>query len=143
MDIDVRLPVINHALKVLNAFPIQAKQLKPERPFDEKMVKILLNLKQQLIGSCSNPLETQPDSIDFCMMVHSFKSKFHEQGTLKSQKYQLLTLLPPQWSVKKVSETMGAPESMVIKAKTLVKTNGILSCPDRRQGWLFYSMDLV
>jgi len=55
-----------------------------------------------------------------------FKEKFHASAN-KSQKVQILTILPKSWSVIKVQEEFEASNYMTGKAKKLLKEQGIFS----------------
>ena len=66
-------------------------------------------------------------------IIMQLKEKF--QATIeRSEKIQILTVLPRSWSTQKVQEEFGASNYMVRKAKELVKQKGILSTPNPRHG---------
>ena len=54
--------------------------------------------------------------------------------TKKSDKIQVLTVLPKSWTRSKVVEEFGVSEYMVRKAKKLVSEKGIMSTPNPRLG---------
>ena len=66
-------------------------------------------------------------------MVKQLKIKFHETEE-KSVNVQILTLLPMSWSIKRIENEFKASNYMVHKAKSLVKSGGILSTPNPIQG---------
>lgn len=66
-------------------------------------------------------------------MIAQLKEKFHT-STKRSEKVQVLTILPQSWNIKKVQEEFGASNYMVRKAKELVKQKGILATPDPKPG---------
>ena len=55
-------------------------------------------------------------------------------STERSEKVQVLTVLPKSWSIRKVQKTFGASNYMVRKAKELVEQKGILSIPNPKPG---------
>jgi len=61
------------------------------------------------------------------------KDKF-EETTVRSEKVQVLTVLPKSWSIRRIEEEFGASNYMVRKAKDLVKRKGILSSPNPKPG---------
>ena len=61
------------------------------------------------------------------------KEKFHS-STDRSQKVQILTVLPKSWSTRKVEEEFAVSNYMARKAKDLVKDQGILSSPNPKHG---------
>lgn len=131
---DIKLPIINQGLKLLNESPIAARQLKSEKWVDDKVKKLASNLQKQLVGSCDLIFGSKQAVLDLQSMLNTFKQKFHEEETTKTQKIQLLTLLPMDWSLKKVSDIMGASDYMIRQAKELVRTEGILSTPASKLG---------
>ena len=75
------------------------------------------------------PYEIDDDS----EIIGQLKEKFHTSAD-RSQKVQILTVLPKSWSVKKVQEEFAASNYMARKAKNLVKEQGILSSPNPKHG---------
>ena len=61
------------------------------------------------------------------------KENFHS-STDRSQKVQILTVLPNSWSTRKVEEEFAVSNYMARKAKDLVKDQGILSSPNPKHG---------
>ena len=66
-------------------------------------------------------------------MIKQLKEKFHETEE-KSVKIQILTPLPMSWTIKKIENEFKASNYVVHKAKSLVKSKGILSLPNPNQG---------
>ena len=66
-------------------------------------------------------------------IVRQLKDKFQET-TVRSEKVQVLTVLPKSWSIRRIEEEFGASNYMVRKAKDLVKRKGILSSPNPKPG---------
>ena len=75
------------------------------------------------------PTEIDNDS----EIIEQLKEKFHS-STDRSQKVQILTVLPKTWSIRKVEEEFGVSNYMARKAKDLVKDQGILSSPNPKHG---------
>ena len=68
-------------------------------------------------------------------MITQLKQKFHSL-TKKSEKVQVLTVLPVSWSIKRIADEFGASNYMARKAKKLVNEQGILSIPNPKAGIL-------
>lgn len=74
------------------------------------------------------------DACHFGELIHTLKEKFHRNETNKANKLQILTLLPPDWSAKMISRTMGTTIYMAKSSKKLVQGKGILSLPNAKHG---------
>ena len=66
-------------------------------------------------------------------IIKQLKEKFHCTIN-KSEKVQILTVLPKSWSIRKIEKEFGAPNFMARKAKKLVLEKGILSTPNPKPG---------
>ena len=66
-------------------------------------------------------------------MIAQLKEKFQSSGS-RSEKLQVLTVLPKSWTVQKVQEEFGASNYMIRKAKALVREQGILALPNPKVG---------
>ena len=64
-------------------------------------------------------------------MIEQLKKKFNE-STKKSEKLQVLTVLPQSWTLQRIQEEFGATQHMARKAKELVLSKGVLSTPNSR-----------
>lgn len=79
------------------------------------------------------PAIQSSDGDDESEVIKQLKEKFQET-TMRSEKVQVLTVLPKSWSIRKVEDEFGASNYMVRKAKDLVKKRGILSSPNLKPG---------
>ena len=79
------------------------------------------------------PAIQSSDGDDESEVIKQLKEKFQET-TMRSEKVQVLTVLPKSWSIQKVEDEFGASNYMVRKAKDLVKKRGILSSPNLKPG---------
>jgi hypothetical protein len=66
-------------------------------------------------------------------MLKQLKEKF-EVTTKKSEKLQILTVLPKSWTPKHIQQEFGVTHYMACKSKELVKEKGILSLPGPKPG---------
>ena len=61
-------------------------------------------------------------------IIKQLKEKF---STVKrSEKIQILTVLPKSWSIRRVQEEFGVSDFMARKAKQLVREKGVMSTPN-------------
>ena len=70
---------------------------------------------------------------DEAEIIKQIKDKFNKSSD-RSEKVQILTVLPKSWSIQKVQEEFEATNYMVRKAKELVRQKGILSTPNPKPG---------
>ena len=70
-------------------------------------------------------------------IIEQLKENFHS-STDRSQKVQILTVLPKSWSIRKVKEEFAVSNYMVRKAKDLIKDQGILSSPNQSMAAFYY-----
>ena len=68
----------------------------------------------------------------FDKLVGLLKEKLMSVG--RSQKVQILTLVPESWSQKKVATEFQVTEYMVKQARKLKREKGILAIPDPKKG---------
>jgi len=94
----------------------------------EKMKKIRTAVKKSIA-----PTQEPGDIDDESEIIMQLKEKFQATSE-RSEKVQILTVLPSSWSIRQVQEEFGASNYMVRKAKELVKQKGILSTPNPRHG---------
>ena len=122
------LKTINQCLSAIGETPIVKKKLQQTKYPREKMKKIRTAVKK-LIAPTMEPGDVDDES----EIIMQLKEKF--QGTSeRSEKVQILTVLPRSWSIRQVQEEFGASNYMARKAKELVKQKGILSTPNPRHG---------
>ena len=78
--------------------------------------------------------EMKPSCIDDeSEIIMQLKEKFQATNQ-RSEKVQILTVLPRSWSSQKVEQEFGVSNYMARKAKELVKQKGILSTPNPIHG---------
>ena len=70
---------------------------------------------------------------DFDEMISQMKEKFNLTQS-RSEKIQILTVLPKSWEVRKITREFNTSRHMVKIAKDLVSEKGIMSYPNKRKG---------
>lgn len=129
--LDNALSSLNNSLQSLGESPVKSKRLN-ERSYPKKKLMKIDNSLRLVLGVESEG-ENKPKMDDETEIISQLKNKF-KNTTKKSEKIQILTILPESWSTRKVQEEFGATNFMVRKAKKLVKEKGILSTPNLRPG---------
>ena len=119
---------LNQCLSAIGETPITKKKLQQVKYPKEKLKKVKVSIKKKIFpDAASNGSDSESE------MVKQLKEKFHGT-TERSEKVQVLTVLPKSWSIRKVQDEFRASNYMVRTAKQLVKQKGILSSPNLKQG---------
>ncbi|XP_066600762.1 uncharacterized protein [Prorops nasuta] len=124
VDVEIELPTINKAMNLLKQSPIQSKRLYSTYYLRHKVDKAYHYLKSTLKITGSNQSICESYSEDLKNLIGRLKEKFHDKNTIRSEKIQILTLLPNEWSLKKVCKIMDATEYMVSVSKRLSVSKG-------------------
>ena len=115
-------------MSAIGETPITKKKLQQVKYPKEKLKKVKVSIKKKIFpDAASNGSDSESE------MVKQLKEKFHGT-TERSEKVQVLTVLPKSWSIRKVQDEFRASNYMVRTAKQLVKQKGILSSPNLKQG---------
>ena len=103
-----------------------------ETPFSRRKAR-RKDYSRQQIEKLSKALQDTEIRDDGSEMLQQLKEKF-EVTTKKSEKLQVLTVLPKSWSPKQIQQEFGVTLYMARKSKELVKEKGILSLPGPKPG---------
>lgn len=136
LSINTALPIINRALGLLDESPIPLKKLNraTDAWIHEKSFKLGQTLKRKLGRDIIHDPVSPEDARDLINVILRLKHKFHDGQLSNSNKIQILTILPPEWSVQKICENMETSPYLVKKAKQLFQEDGILSTPAKKKG---------
>ena len=94
------------------------------------MEKITSMMQKAIIG-----LEQTNDEVE---IITQLKEKYSTAG--RSEKIQILTVMPKSWSVRRVEEEFGVLNFMARKAKQLVREKGILAVPYLKELWIWLAI---
>jgi len=126
------LPIINEALPLLNITPIDNNSTNNSLYLKEKYYEICSTFATLLgLDSRSNHYE---NSLNYKNILENLKEKFNDENTTRDQKMQILTLLPADWSISKICDTIGATKHMAVESKYLKEKKGVLSVPEKKKG---------
>ena len=106
--------IINEAMTIIGVSPIISKKKAHGRYMENKVKRIETTIKQKLETATGKQFGD-----DESEMITQLKQKFHSL-TKKSEKVQVLTVLPVSWSIKRIEYEFGASNYMPRKAKKLV-----------------------
>jgi len=132
---DHEISVLNASLSILGESPIIKRKLNTRALYvKEKARKIEGTVRRKIelgIGCAVSEAESveSPES----EMLNQLKDKF-KSSKKRSEKIQILTILPKSWTRRRVVEEFHVSEYMARKARKLVSEKGIMSTPNPKLG---------
>ncbi|XP_043278835.1 uncharacterized protein [Venturia canescens] len=126
------LPVVNDAIALLNQSPI-VKKYADNQTYLQKKVRNVCDELNTSLGILKDT-DDETNSKDFLEMIEKLKIKFTNNNTTRSEKIQILTLLPETWGLPRVCSIMGCTRYMASLARRLREEKGILSTPNAKLG---------
>lgn len=134
---DHQLVQLNTSLQVLGESPVVKRKIDTRVHYAKKKVKsIHTTVKRKLELITGEPLDEsdeEPNDPGASEIIDQLKEKF-KSCSKRSEKVQVLTVLPKSWSMKRIETEFEATNYMVRKAKKLVEDKGILSTPNQKAG---------
>lgn len=131
---DNQLSLLNESLQVLGESPVVNRKVKTRVHYVKKKVKTIqtaVKRKLELVAGVS--LDESEHEHAESEVIDQLKEKFRSCAT-RSEKVQVLTVLPKSWSAKRIQDEFNATNYMARKAKNLVEIKGILSTPNEKAG---------
>ena len=122
------LESVNQCLGEIGETPVVKKKLQQVHYPKDKLKRITTAMKKVMVQDTESS-----DNHDDGEIIKQLKEKFNSTAE-RSEKVQVLTVLPNSWSMHKVQAEFGASDYMVRKARELVKQKGILSTPNLKPG---------
>ncbi|XP_053990218.1 uncharacterized protein LOC128882595 [Hylaeus volcanicus] len=132
LSIGTQLPVINQALLLLNITPLNKYAINDPSYLSSKYNDICSTCARLL--SLDNECNHYENSLNYQNILENLKTKFDDPTTNRTEKLQILTLLPSDWSIQMICDVMGATKHMAIVSKHLKENKGILSMSERKKG---------
>lgn len=123
-------------LPALGLSPMKVQIMSSEKYAIQKIQQLTSSL-EMMFGSgqkvlTSNELERQKAKAEqFDVFIAKLKTKFQCAST-KNEKYQILTLLPMEWSARKIEAEFGCSFYLANSCKKLQEQKGALSVPNSR-----------
>ena len=119
------LASFNQYLGEIGETPINKSKLQRSTKYSKQKMERITTAVKKVVNVQSEDYEGE--------IIAQLKDKFTSTAE-KSEKVQILTILPKSWSIRRVQSEFGASNYMVRKAKDLVKEKGILSTPNPKPG---------
>ena len=116
---------INKYLRIAGESPITKRKLQSKKYKKSKLRTIVKMMEN--VGIDDKPKPIADDEI-----ISQLKEKYSTAP--RSEKLQILTILPNSWSLGKIESEFRASNFVARKAKQLVKEKGILSTPNPKPG---------
>ena len=116
---------ISALLTSVGESPVDKRRIGNKRYAEGKLKMIEQNVRKKL--------KLEPSKDDFQEVLEQLKRKFNGCAK-KSEKLQILTILPQSWSIKRIEMEFGTTNHMARLAKALVASKGILATPNPRSG---------
>ena len=116
---------LNVCLAEIGETPFSKSRAKSKTYCGQKVKKITDAVQRTVI--------TGAPTDDGTKMIQQLKEKFWETKR-RSEQFQVLTVLPKSWLVKKVQQEFGVSEYLARQSKKLVEESGILSLPGPLHG---------
>ena len=124
------LASLNQCLGEIGETPVSKHKLQRSNYPKQKIKQITTAMKRVMLRD-----ESSDESDDEGEIIKQLKERFHAT-TKKSEKVQILTILPKSWPVRKIQSEFGTSNYMARKAKDLVKEKGVLATPNPKLGHL-------
>lgn len=121
-------------LPALRVSPINLRKMSSKKYTVEKFQMVASGMKR-IFGSVQDLTTMNEFKVEkskaqqFDGVIQKLKTKFHEANT-KNEKYQILTMLPVEWSARKIEVEFGCSFHMANSAKKLQKEKGVHSIPN-------------
>ena len=120
VDTGESLMIVNQCLDTIGETPLTKRKLQYKKKSKQKIEKIATMMQKAVIGDVHSDQMNDEGEI-----IKQLKEKFSTVG--RSEKIQILTVLPKSWSIRRVQEEFGVSDFMARKAKLLVREKGVLS----------------
>ena len=139
VDKNIDLRVLNESLSLIGESPVKKQRLEKGIYYKEgKIKKIQDNIcsKLELVSAPStSKAHTAESASHFTSVdeeiVNQLKEKY-DTTEKRSEKLQILTVLPKSWSRSRIQEEFKVSQYMARQAKNLVKEKGIMALPNKR-----------
>lgn len=123
----MELDEANACLFTIGQTPLTKRKIQSKTYRQQKYEQMCDKMYDLVVGDVQKTSQSDESEI-----LTQLKGKF---GTAsKSEKIQILTILPQSWSIRKVQAEFGTSIWMARKAKQLVKEKGVMSTPNPKPG---------
>ena len=124
------LELVNQCLDTIGETPLTKRKIQRKgKQYSKKKVERVTEMMRRAVIGDAHHSDSKSDESE---IIEQLKDKFSTAG--RSEKVQILTVLPKSWSIKRIEDEFGTSNFMARKAKQLVKEKGILATPDPKPG---------
>ena len=124
--------MFNASLVDLGESPVNRKRKKYKKYSNQKLEKITSTVKRKLLKNASSSDDDETNDSKNEVLNHL--KNVYQTCESRKKKIMILTLLPENWSIRKIVKEFHAPEPQVKQAKKLLKQKDILSTTTQRPG---------
>lgn len=132
LNLNESLNLFNASLVELGESPVNRKKARYRKYSNKKIKNITSTVKRKLLRNASSSDEDRNSDSKNEILNH-LKSVY-ENCESREKKIMILTLLPENWSIRKIIKEFKAPDFQVRQAKKLLKQKGILSTTNQKPG---------
>ena len=126
-DTATSMSLLNQYLHNTGETPITKTKMRSKKYSKQKVDRMVKSMERMMISDMKDEISADGE------IIQQLKQKFH--STVKrSEKLEILTVLPCSWSIRKIQAEFGVSNYMARKAKELVAEKGILSTPNPKPG---------
>ena len=120
----VTIPIINQAFDAIGKTPLDPNRVKLKSYGERKL--------RQLQASVRETLHMNKPKDDFEEILGQLKVRFKD--ATRSEKIQILTILPKNWSIRQIEQKFKVTHWMAQTAKNLQVERGVMASPNPKPG---------
>ncbi|KAK3909523.1 DNA-directed RNA polymerase subunit beta [Frankliniella fusca] len=125
---------LNQALTVFGKSPVDTKKFSRSKTYASEKLQEVESAVKKSAASSSSAIRSENVNKDFDEMLERLVEKFNSVCTTTSEKFMILSILPPNWSRQKVMDTFGCTKYFAQAVERKVERDGILCTPTPKQG---------
>lgn len=136
---EIELDTLNKSLTVIGESPVKTTHLKRKHSYGQQKTEKIKNVFAKKLKILAPDWQVEQPSIseikmnsDDSEIIAQLKEKFL-MTKKRSEKIQILTILPQSWSIKRIEKEFHVTNYMAKQAKKLVLQEGVLSMPNKRE----------
>lgn len=114
----------NDILSLIGETPLTKRKMQSKSYKEQKYKQVSTKIHDIFVGDIKPSDESE--------IISQLKEKFSIAD--KSEKVQILTIMPKSWSIRKLQAEFGVTNHMARKAKQLVREKGVMTTPNPKPG---------
>ncbi|XP_052122650.1 uncharacterized protein LOC127749257 [Frankliniella occidentalis] len=125
---------LNLALGVFGKSPVDTRKFSRSKTYATEKLKEVQSAVTKSAATSSSVIRSDNVNKDFDEMIEQLVEKFNSVWTTNSEKFMILSILPPNWTRQRVMDTFGCTKYLAQAVEKKVKSDGILCTPTPKQG---------